>query len=321
MTLALGSLCHDLVRLELVDTTATSAASTSARLVDTTATSAASTAARLELGHLCHDLVRAVIDCCPPAALLVLRRVSKGWRACIHALLRDARWAARHHLPERWMAALRRFAFEKGAANATMLTQFQHLSLRGPDVLGVAVAVTLFSSSLQTLDLGNNTICDAGAVAISAGLKVSPSLEDLYLLGNSIGCVGAAAISEGLKLNASLKYLSLGANNIGDAGAVAISGGLKANTVLKILGLSYNQIGDVGGVAIGDGLSVNVSLNVLNLSNNSIGNAGATAIGVALRSNDSVGLRELFVSAALVEHPALKAACAAKGVKCWLCRV
>ena len=87
-------------------------------------------AAQPELGPLSSDLVEAVLECCPPAALLVLKRVSKGWHACIHAMLRDSDWAARHSLPAGWMAAAHSLAHHQGLANFTqLLTQRSDLYL------------------------------------------------------------------------------------------------------------------------------------------------------------------------------------------------
>ena len=115
--------------------------------------------AQLELGPLSTDLVEAVLKCCPPAALLVLKSVSKGWRACIHAMLRDSDWAARHSLPAGWMAAAHSLAHHEGLADFTQLLMQSDLNFDGahlPALVSGAAALMVFSTSLELLDLRAN---------------------------------------------------------------------------------------------------------------------------------------------------------------------
>jgi hypothetical protein len=81
--------------------------------------------------------------------------------------------------------------------------------------------------------------------------------------------------------------------------------------------LFNNQIGDQGATAIGDALKVNGALTKLSLGSNRIGGQGATAIADALKFNGALKLKELVVDDLLLGHTALKAACAAKGVRLW----
>ena len=53
------------------------------------------------------------------------------------------------------------------------------------------------------------------------------------------------------------------------------------------------------------------------LMGNKIGNQGATAMAEALKVNGALKLKELAVDDLLLGHTALKAACAAKGVRLW----
>ena len=58
---------------------------------------------------------------------------------------------------------------------------------------------------------------------------------------------------------------------------------------------------------------VSGALTVLVLDGNKIGHSGATAIAEALKVNGALKLKRLAVGN-LVDHPALKGACAQKGV-------
>ena len=78
-----------------------------------------------------------------------------------------------------------------------------------------------------------------------------------------------------------------------------------------------NQIGNKGTTAIGEALKVNGALTALWLAYNKIGGPGASAIAEALKFNGALKLKELVVDDLLLGHTALKAACAAKGVRLW----
>jgi hypothetical protein len=75
-----------------------------------------------------------------------------------------------------------------------------------------------------------------------------------------------------------------------------------------------NNIGDQGATAIVDALKVNGALTELQLGSNNIGPSGATAIADALKVNGALKLKRLAVGSDLVDHLALKGACAQKGV-------
>jgi Leucine-rich repeat (LRR) protein len=117
-------------------------------------------------------------------------------------------------------------------------------------------------SSLTNLDLENNLIRDAGAIANIESL----TLTSLNLGRNQIGPAGAIAIYS----MDSLTSLNLGWNQIGDEGATAIAGMAK----LISLSLGENQIGPAGATAI----ARMASLTNLDLEDNQIEDAGATAI-------------------------------------------
>jgi len=122
------------------------------------------------------------------------------------------------------------------------------------------------NTKLDTLDLENNTIGDAGAIAIAGVLKVNTSvLSFLILSENFIEINGARAIAEALKVNTVLDTLDLQNNDFGDEGAIMIAEALKVNTAIEWLGLYGNGIGDAGAAAIAEALKVNTVITTLKL--------------------------------------------------------
>ncbi|KAF9177180.1 hypothetical protein BGZ51_009033, partial [Haplosporangium sp. Z 767] len=152
------------------------------------------------------------------------------------------------------------------------------------------------NSTLITLNLGNNSIGDKGAVALSDALKTNSTLITLNLRFNSIGVNGAVALSDVLKTNSTLTTLNLEKNSIGDNGAVALSDALKVNSTLITLNLRFNSIGDKGAVVLSEALKTNSTLTTLNLGSNSIGENGAVALSDALKTNSTLSTLDLGFS-------------------------
>ena len=148
-------------------------------------------------------------------------------------------------------------------------------------------------SSLQTLDLMNNSIGDDGAKALAEGLQHCSSLQTLNLWVNSIGADGAKALAEGLQHCSSLQTLDLAENSIGEDGAKALAEGLQHCSSLQTLGLRWNSIGDDGAKALADGLQHCSSLQTLNLWVNSIGADGAKALAEGLQHCSSLQTLDL----------------------------
>ncbi|KAF9375877.1 hypothetical protein BGX21_003661 [Mortierella sp. AD011] len=149
------------------------------------------------------------------------------------------------------------------------------------------------NTTLTTLNLGDNSIGNEGALALPEALKTNTTLIPLRLQDNSIGKEGALALSEALKTNTSLITLELGGNSIGRGGALALSEALKTNTTLVTLRLPWNSIGKEGALAMSDALKTNTTLITLELGSNSIGNEGALALSDALKTNTSLITLEL----------------------------
>ena len=84
--------------------------------------------------------------------------------------------------------------------------------------------------------------------------------------------------------------------------------------------LSTNQIGDAGLKALAEACRANgalASCQELNLFNNQIGDIGLSALAKACASGALASLSELYVDDGPLgtEHPALKAACEARGIE------
>ncbi|KAF9991611.1 hypothetical protein BGZ80_009018, partial [Entomortierella chlamydospora] len=84
------------------------------------------------------------------------------------------------------------------------------------------ISSIMANSTLTTLHLGENSIDDNGAQALSEALTTNLTLTTLELWGNSIGPNGAQALSEALKTNSTLTTLDLQCNSIGSNGAQAL---------------------------------------------------------------------------------------------------
>ncbi len=144
------------------------------------------------------------------------------------------------------------------------------------------------NNKLTTLDLGSNSIGEAGALAIAESLKGNTTLTSLNLYNNEIGEAGARAIAESLKGNTTLTTLDLGNNSIGEPGARAIAENLKGNTTLSTLDLGWNSIGETGVQAVAESLKGNATLSTLKLAGNKIGGAGACAVAVSLKGKSTL---------------------------------
>ncbi|MES2199278.1 MAG: hypothetical protein V4489_03840 [Chlamydiota bacterium] len=129
--------------------------------------------------------------------------------------------------------------------------------------LGDAEAIAISSmQNLTHLNLSQNRIGPEGGIAIST----MPNLTHLILNDANIGDRGAIAISS----IRNLSKLALNNNDIGSNGAIAIS--TIAN--LKDLSLTFNKITDAGVKSI----SSRLNLKRLNLKENNIGDEGAKDI-------------------------------------------
>jgi uncharacterized protein (DUF924 family)/Ran GTPase-activating protein (RanGAP) involved in mRNA processing and transport len=186
------------------------------------------------------------------------------------------------------------------------------------------VARSIRQGALETLDLVNTGLLDAGAAQVIDALRDNASLRHLYLgtngltaavgpaLGrylaevdrlhslfvdcNRLGDEGVAALAEGLAHSRTLRRLSLASNRIGPAGVRALAEALRDHPSLVSLNLGWtratsavreagNRIGDEGCVALAELLRHNAVLRALDVSHNDIGQRGLDTLCEALADN------------------------------------
>ena len=160
-------------------------------------------------------------------------------------------------------------------------------------------------TSLRTLNLSDNSICDDGCKGLADGLKHCTSLRTLNLSYSSIGNDGVKALADELKHCTSLQTLNLAQNYISNDGVKVLADKLKLCTSLQTLNLSANGIGNDGVKALADGLKHCTSLQTLNLSYSSIGNDGVKALADKLKYCTS--LQTLDLSANDIGNDGVKA--------------
>ena len=126
----------------------------------------------------------------------------------------------------------------------------------------------MVNTTLETLDLVNTGIADAGAVAVFRALKQNPasSLKHLYLGSNAEGPRTGQAIGDYLASGQSkLTSLFLSCSRLGDEGVSYLATGLKNDTKLERLALESVRVGDVGVKALADALEDHPALIMLDL--------------------------------------------------------
>uniref|UniRef100_A0A061QPA1 Nod3 protein n=1 Tax=Tetraselmis sp. GSL018 TaxID=582737 RepID=A0A061QPA1_9CHLO len=172
-------------------------------------------------------------------------------------------------------------------------------------------------SNLTSLNLENNCIDDAGALALAEMLQAqgpASRLTFLDLTSNEITAIGAKALSEALAPassegsdagsdpseeaprrrtpNATLRVLNLAE---GPKGAQALATALQEGGCrIEALDLADNGIRTEGAETLADVLLSRTSVTSLNLSGNSLGNTGAKALAELLKPEHA--LRRLALS-------------------------
>jgi hypothetical protein len=147
--------------------------------------------------------------------------------------------------------------------------------------------------TLTTLDIGLNSIDDAGASALAEALLENITLTTLNIPVNNIRADGARALATALQQNATLTTLNISGNRIGDAGASALAEALLENTTLTTLNIPFNNIHADGARALATALQQNATLTTLNISGNRIGDDGVRALAGALRQNRTLAVLDL----------------------------
>jgi len=139
---------------------------------------------------------------------------------------------------------------------------------------------------LQTLNLGDNCLGEAGAVSLAEGLYNRPALTSIDIARNRIGAVGTEALAAALGTCTALKKIGFFYNGIMDRGTMAIAGLLKKCAQLEEIDLGANEITDAGVVTLCYRVTEKVygwpRLSTLELRANQIGDSGARALAELL---------------------------------------
>ncbi|CAF4933773.1 unnamed protein product, partial [Rotaria sp. Silwood1] len=154
--------------------------------------------------------------------------------------------------------------------------------------MDIVLQQAIIKKQCKYLRLSQNQITSLGASIIASALKNFTSLETLNLCNNTISDSGVNSLSEKLSSNNSiLKVLILAANRITDTGAQYLAQILQTNRTLVCLGLSFNEIGDQGVQSLSQALTqYNTTLQELYLNGNKlIGDSSVDSIISMLKYN------------------------------------
>ena len=100
---------------------------------------------------------------------------------------------------------------------------------------GLQMSCNTSPSTVKHLDLNDNPIGSAGAIAVADMLATNESLTELDMNGYSIGGEGAVAFASMLKRNQCLKTLWLEDDSVGVEGALNLIESLQQNITLEKL--------------------------------------------------------------------------------------
>ena len=174
----------------------------------------------------------------------------------------------------------------------------------GVRVLAEALASPNVPISLLTLDLSSNGLTMLAAQALVTVLSSSKQpLQELQLGHNSLRDAGASALAQGLVRNSSLTKLSLGHNGIRAEGVRALAGGLSLHRSLTCLQLQNNDVrGAPGSAAVGQLLVAARTLQRLWLGGNPLGAAFGSALVSAEEERSANPDSQLQPNRATLQH-------------------
>jgi len=141
------------------------------------------------------------------------------------------------------------------------------------------------AASLQTLDLSNCKLGDAGVKAIAAALEtnVNDSLAHLRLASNEVSDQGAGMLFSVLARceNTCVREVDLGWNRIHDVSHMVDAA--RRNPSLQKLYLEWNKLGDKGATELGKAMEAGAALSTLDLSHNDLTGACCEALARGLK--------------------------------------
>jgi Ran GTPase-activating protein (RanGAP) involved in mRNA processing and transport len=189
-------------------------------------------------------------------------------------------------------------------AGVLQSTSLRLLDLRANGITPIGAmslqGVVTRSRHVVTLSLSANELGNTGAAALARGLSHRPcTLQTLDVSDNGIDDAGAGAFAHMLRFNTSLQELNLSFNPIGDDGARRIALSLQKNRHLRCLSLRRSGLTNAGAQNFAESIPKMTGLKELTLNKNGIDTVGLVALLEALRRN--VDLEYLHVAEQLSE--------------------
>ena len=167
----------------------------------------------------------------------------------------------------------------------TVFDSTGNLHQNGYDSLLAVLSDTMNMDSIQ---LGYQTLGDAGFLSLAEELKQNTTLTKLFLHLNDAKDDGVAAIASALMASTHVTVLSVHTNDIGAPGAKALSELLIANPTsgLERLHIGDNHIGEEGGLEFARALKVNRHLKHLYLFKDALGLNNSKSIAEAMTDGE-----------------------------------
>ncbi|CAL8271426.1 unnamed protein product [Merluccius merluccius] len=151
-----------------------------------------------------------------------------------------------------------------------------------------------YNRTLQTLELSDNAIADAGLEELCEGLRLQTGgLKALLLRNNHITSDGMLHLAKALPVLKALEVLDMGDNSLGNSGLQTLKEALMANRSLLHFGVACTHITCEGAVAIAEYLAESPQIRRLDLRGNEVRVGGLMALSLALRINLSLATLDL----------------------------
>ncbi|XP_050989247.1 protein phosphatase 1 regulatory subunit 37 [Labeo rohita] len=146
-----------------------------------------------------------------------------------------------------------------------------------------------YNSTLKTLDLSNNTMCDSGLEEICDALSSQKTgLRTLILSNNHITHLGMSHLQNILPRLKTLETLNLGKNILENRGIHTLKESLMINRSLLQLGLASTGITCEGAVTLAEILAESPQIQRLDVRQNQVLAGGLMALALALKINRSL---------------------------------
>lgn len=144
--------------------------------------------------------------------------------------------------------------------------------------------------ALKDFDINTNYFETQGALAIAELLSKNNNIQKLHMYGCAGKAAGVIAIAEALKVNTSLTELNMPAWFFGNEASIKLAEALIINKSVSRMDLRRAAMSDVAVPAWADMLRVNTTIENICFDNNSISSEGAKQLADALQANKTARL-------------------------------